>query len=68
VDGAGLQPGNNAKGLLRDLVVRGTGLGRLESTAPDDVIPSPESLGATGLGAAELLLLGSPDFLSPPIN
>jgi hypothetical protein len=68
VDGAGLRPVDNAKGLLRDLVVCGTRLGRLESTALDDVIPSPESLGAMGPGAAELLLLGPPGSLSPPIN
>jgi hypothetical protein len=68
VDGASLRPGDDTGGSLWDLVTRGTGLGMPGSVAPGDTILALVSLGAAGLGVAELPLADSPGFALPPIG
>jgi hypothetical protein len=44
------------------------GVGVLRSAISGDAAPTPRSSGAAGLGVSRLYLLGSLDFLPPPIN
>jgi hypothetical protein len=57
---------DDARGPLRDLVVRGASLGMTGSTSLGNAIPAPKSSGDMGSGAARLLLPGSPD--SPSVT
>jgi hypothetical protein len=68
VDDVGPQPSDDIGRLLRDLVIRGTGIGVPESAALGDVAPTPGSSGDAGLGVSGLLLPGSPSFPPPPID
>jgi hypothetical protein len=68
VDGAGPRPCDDTRGLLRDLVMRGTSLGMPRSTTLGDATPAPRSSSAVGPGVARLLLLGSSSFPPLPIN
>jgi hypothetical protein len=63
VDGACPRLGDDVGCLPHDLLVRGALLGMPGSATMDDVIPAPDSSGATGPEATRLLLsdsLGSP--------
>jgi hypothetical protein len=68
VDGAGPQPSDDTESSLQELVMRGSSFSVPKSAAPDDAAPTPGSPGAMCLGVSRLILLGSPGFLSPPIN
>jgi hypothetical protein len=67
-DGADSRLGDDVVSLLRDLVVRGTGLGTPRRIDPSDAIPALGSSGIGGLGITRLLLLGTPDSSSPSIE
>jgi hypothetical protein len=68
VDGASPQPSDDTESSLQELVMRGSGFSVPRSAAPDDAAPIPGSPGTMCLGVSRLILLGSPNFLPPPIN
>jgi hypothetical protein len=67
-DGAGPQPSDDTGGSLRDLVMRGVGIGVLGCASPGDVTPAPGYKGTMGLRVSGLLLPDSPSFPPLPIN
>jgi hypothetical protein len=69
VDGASPRPGDDTRGSLRDLVMRGVGIAVPGSIAPGDATPSPGSSGTShGPGVSGLLMSGSPNFLTLSID
>jgi hypothetical protein len=60
VDGASPRPGDDTRGLLRDWVISGAGIGALGSVAPGDATLGPGSSGVAGPRVSSLLLPGPP--------
>jgi hypothetical protein len=68
VDAAGPQLGDDARGTHQGLVMHGSRMDVLGSATLGDASPTLGSSGAMGLGLSDLLLLGSPGLLPPPID
>jgi hypothetical protein len=60
VGGVDLRPCDDARSILCDLVMHGTGLSTPGRTAPGAAIPALGSIGVVGLWVARLPLLGPP--------
>jgi hypothetical protein len=62
------RPSDDAESLFHDLMVYGASLGTPGHTALGGAVTAPGYPCAMGPGVAGLVLLGSPDSPSPPIN
>jgi hypothetical protein len=67
-DGEDPRLDDNAGGLCHNLVVQGASPSMVECTASGDMVPAPRSMGVEGPWVAILLLPGSPNSPSPPVN
>jgi hypothetical protein len=68
VNRAGPRPGDDAGSLHHDSMAHGASAGTPGCIGPSDDVPALGFPGAAGPGLARLLLSGSPNLLSLPIN